>query len=231
MPRMGRRIRPGIRQSLRFQMESGDFPVPVLFLKFGENTGTEAKDSSPEGNDMDIEGPTWTTGFKGPGLDFDDIDDYGKISDSASFSALSAITLAAWMYQKGLGDFHTILEQDEGYVFRTDAFDYLKFWVHLGAAGWKLVASSIEAVVKISPIERWFFVVGTWESGEGKVYINAVERGSTTQTGSMNDGGDLIIGANAAKDSNLMKGILDEVRIYDVAFSARQVRELFYGFE
>ena len=74
MPQIGRHFMPNLRRAAWGFMQSGDFPVPVLHLKFGENTGTEAKDSSPEGNDADIDGASWAKGHLGPGLDFDGID-------------------------------------------------------------------------------------------------------------------------------------------------------------
>ena len=68
----------------------------VLIMHFDEGSGTIAKDESGHGNDGTIHGATWTTGISGKALNFDGVDDYVRIPDSASMDVTEEVTVEVW---------------------------------------------------------------------------------------------------------------------------------------
>ncbi len=229
MPLIGRHIRASIRQSLRFQMESSDFPVPVLYLKFGKNTGVIAKDSSPEGNDGTIDGASWTKGILGTGLSFDGIDNYVKVDDSASLRFPKGITIAicckANREDIELSPFAKY-DPPEGFI---------EFYYH-PASGMRAEVSYIGTPLQVSIFDGitaiadlWRFYVLTYNNKILKIYTDGILRNSVAQIGEIPDiTADLYIG-QFERDLYVWSGVIDEIRIYDLAFTARQVLELYYG--
>ena len=74
-----------------------DLATCVGMWLFDEGKGDVAKDSSGNQNDGTLKnGPKWVTGKSGTALEFDGIDDYVEIPDSASLRVQS-FTLSAWI--------------------------------------------------------------------------------------------------------------------------------------
>lgn len=229
MRRIGRRLRPGMRHSLRYQMESGDFPVPVLHLKFGENAGVVAYDSSPEGNDGDVDGATWVRGYLGPGLDFDGLDNYVKVDPDSSLDVTEMTLLMAVKP----ADIETV------YTVSSRLSNVLRLILNEPGDG------DIKAVLKIDGTQRSLRAVGELTAGEFqqvamsfdganirlfynglRVKISSFFPGALTT--SVNP---LWIGVYGTSviNSQYLEGILDEVLLYDVGLTELQVQELYDG--
>jgi len=212
-------------------MESGDFPVPVLFLKFGENHGEDAKDSSPEGNDGDIEGASWAKGILGPGLSFDGVDNYLKAVDSASLDIEDAITLLAWIKVTDATAANRIICKP--HTSWVEPFLMYCLWVRLESLGFGISDGSTRTYARRGIIldDTWHHVAGTYDGSTMRWYVDGTQVGfvEVELTLSTNDE-DVYIG-QTGKDGSWFKGVIDEVRIYDVALTAQQIRELYYGFE
>ena len=69
---------------------------------FDEGAGETITDSSGKGNDgtlVDMDsGSCWVTGVNGRALKFDGQNDYARVLDDLSLSAISEITVEAWVY-------------------------------------------------------------------------------------------------------------------------------------
>lgn len=69
-------------------------------------------------------------------------------------------------------------------------------------------------------LETWQHVAGTYDSDEIKLYINGKEAGSTNHGGKLQGAGfDVIIGSKNTRQFN-WKGLMDEVRVSDIARDA-----------
>lgn len=212
-------------------MQSGDFPKPIAYWKFGENTGTTAKDSSPNGNDGTLHVPTWVTGHLGPGLSFDGVDDYVSVPHSSNLNIANEITLMAWVKLAQLNVQQSILwkkyESDWGnYILRVHPTNALWFTLNIVDVGFVDYTSGSVA------LDTWVQVVATYDGAFMRLYKNAVPETPQAQTGLIRTLGtdSLFIGQNGF-NSDWFKGIIDEARIYNVALTASQIRELYLGYE
>ena len=231
MPLIGKEFRPGLRRSLRFQMDSGVRHVPVLYLKFGENSGDEAKDSSPYGNDGDIIGASWAKGILGPGLSFDGEDDNVNCGNGESLRFSDRLTVAVWIKTP------TVQSQMLVRKFMTDWETF--YW------GWALRLEPTKAVIltwgdntypedsitaaDIYEAEEWFNLLATLDGETAKIYKNGVLMAQKDQTKSMLGNPEHPL--YCPSPWVCFEGIMDEVRIYNRALTALEVLELYYGIE
>jgi hypothetical protein len=78
-----------------------------------------------------------------------------------------------------------------------------------------------------SEMNKWYHVVGTYDSKEMKIYVNGkLEGTSGVQSGAINYPDRIFFSIGAYKDDNedfVHKGMLDEVRLYDRALSEKEV--------
>ena len=78
-----------------------------------------------------------------------------------------------------------------------------------------------------SETNKWYHVVGTYDSKEMKIYVNGkLEGTSGVQSGPINYPDRIFFSIGAYKDDNedfVHKGMLDEVRLYDRALSEKEV--------
>ena len=78
-----------------------------------------------------------------------------------------------------------------------------------------------------SEMNKWYHVVGTYDSKEMKIYVNGkLEGTSGVQSGPINYPDRIFFSIGAYKDDNedfVHKGMLDEVRLYDRALSEKEV--------
>ena len=77
--------------------------------KFGEGSGASAADSSGEGNDATLYGPTWTTGRGGGALSFDGVDDYMAMADKVIINDETGFTVSFWIQATGTPDVMTVI--------------------------------------------------------------------------------------------------------------------------
>ena len=71
---------------------------------FDETAGTTTGDTSGNGNTGTLNGPVRTTaGRFGSALDFDGVNDWVTVTDSASLRLTSGMTLEGWAYPTGGG--------------------------------------------------------------------------------------------------------------------------------
>ena len=78
-----------------------------------------------------------------------------------------------------------------------------------------------------SEMNKWYHVVGTYDSKEMKIYVNGkLEGTSGVQSGPINYPDRIFFSIGAYKDDNedfVHKGMLDEVRLYDRALSEKEI--------
>jgi hypothetical protein len=207
-----------------------------LYLQFNEATGQVTNDSSNYQNSGTLganssaasDDPTWQQPqncIAHTCLLFDGSNDYVNIPDSDSLEP-DSIMIGAWIKPSNVSGTKNIVSK-YGDTSYNDSYklalsgNKVKFDVNLTGTGWVSVTGNISLSAS-----TWYYVTGTYDGTNLRVYVNAVLDNSTTTTGP-------IFKSNASvkvgKPGNLVPGemytgYIDEVKIYDSAKTIEQIR-------
>ena len=203
-----------------------------------EGTGTTIYDGSDEGNNGSLGGgtaskmPKWTTdspslqGGAGGGssLSFDGVDDYVDCGNDESLNITDAITIEAWVYQTSSAGRQDIARK--GYNRACFEFDVYVSDISLGYTysngDWECLISTSDIIT----LNTWHHVVGTIKGDVVSLYHNGILLVSQSVTGAnLRDNGNTAacIGYDC-NNAQYFNGTIDEVRIYNRALSAEEVR-------
>jgi hypothetical protein len=177
-----------------------------------------------------------TIGKLGQAFRFDGSDDYVRIPHSTSLDITgSAITLAAWVKLDGGGDTE---QQIVGKVQNDGTHTDPYFAYQLAASSVDASTFSLRCGLTISggysalldgpyPINGWSHVACTYDGTNRRLYLNGVQVDSDSLSGNISSFTSTVrLGVNGVVDEAL-KGSLDDVRIYNRALSATEVKQLY----
>lgn len=145
---------------------------------------------------------------------FDGVDDYIVYPHTENFLFPDGITVTAWVK----------LNQDHNTTLNSMMIKMETFRFEFGDGGtnkllfFGALSSSIE-------INQWYFVAGTYDNNEAKIYINGTEDVTYTDPGLISGGtGELYIGDWTNEWFN---GSLDDIRFYNRALTQGEISELY----
>lgn len=196
---------------------------------FEENGGAIARDTSDGGHDGILEnGPEWTDGRYGTGLDFIG-DSYVELEESAidlPFGAAEPFTITAWVNPRAGG---TVVGKFNGgvigaYILGIGANGSVSF--HREVAPWGLQGSG-----DVDAGEFWH-VAATYDGSEMKIYVDGEEVAQQDRAGQNTDTvTPVLIGARftGGNPSEFYDGVLDEVGLFNVALSEDGVQDAMRG--
>jgi hypothetical protein len=200
--------------------------------KFDEGSGTTARDSSGKNNNGRLmNGPTWVTGQLGKALDFDGVDDYVEVPHSAALIPTTGrATVSVWIDAKrhtgpGGSTWQGILAKGGAprlYNLYTEASGVLHF--STGPSGAYIGPLSTGHV----PLNEWVHVAVVVD-GRDYFYINGESAGVAGEGATVPTGGTAALTIGQTGESNFFLGMIDDVRLYDRALTAEQVKALFGG--
>lgn len=205
---------------------------PVGYWRLGEASGTNAADSSGNGNTG-----TYTGGVTlgQPGAIQADPD--GLVNAAALFDGssgyvqgptapvfTSAITAEGWFYLTSLpgAEEGIIVQRDGEFILRVDPSaegKHLSAFVIIGGvaeprASWSTVPS----------LNTWYHAAMTWDGTTLRLWVNGVQVASQTRSGSITSSGDRIaIGSSSFGTAGFFPGTIDEVAVYPTALSAARI--------
>ena len=196
----------------------------VLHLSFDEGAGSVAKDSSKFGNDCTLNGnPVWINGKFGKALEFDGAT-WGEVAHSDSLNLTDAMTIEAWvnMSEGGEGT-QSAVEKGSGWI---DGEYNLAALYNSGSilqmkdlpeeCNDDNIGSSIQD-------QQWHFLVGTWDGGVLKSYIDGNLDAEMPCAGTiLTNDEPLFIGARGGKERFIL-GALDELKVYNYALSEAEI--------
>jgi hypothetical protein len=210
--------------------------------RLDERGGIEAKDSSLDGFDGDLEGITaanWESTARGGGLRFDrgpgDGVRVGEVNAVPSkIQTLTEFTIAAWTFRAvGSTGYHqTIISRQltgNTEVFSL-AFDnqFLKFYIYPQIAGDTLMASAELTTGRAGG--DWVHVAATYDGSQMRVYLDGVPAGiPVAYTGMLRASQfPLYIGTNKndPAEHQPFDGILDEVMLFSQALGVDAIGKL-----
>lgn len=209
--------------------------LPIAHWKFDEGFGTTARDSIGTNHGTFGTGssaPTWTNNGKiGKALSFDKTKDqyFSKTDTTNSSLDLSIFTISAWINLKsyeGTNNTGSIILSKGNYP----AYNYR---IATTTDGYFDVASNIGgtfvyiATSNQPSLNTWYHVTGVSDGSYLKLYINGQGIGSTNlpSTTIQQNNNDLIIGKYGGANGYEFDGLIDEVKIYNYALSADEVKQ------
>jgi hypothetical protein len=198
----------------------------VAYYTFDDGVGTTASDSSGNGNTATLtNGPVWTTGKVGGGLQFDGIDDYVNLKNSFNTIGLSTTkTISAWIKPDvsatGLA---VCIARTYG---QSCGFGITPVTNWKGSY-WTTTAGSLNTSSAVVA-GKWTHAVLVQSGSSVNLYIDGALAGTGSGATGVGAIASAVIGARPDLASGTyFRGTIDDVRIYDRSLSASEVSELY----
>jgi hypothetical protein len=209
----------------------------TLYWPLSEGTGTTTADISGNNNTGTlIGGVSWTTGGRyGDALAFDGISGYVDAGNAPSTNIVGSCTMAAWVKMNSAAQDQKVGGNQDGtsggykmsiYGLREE-FEVRDAsnnpWLDRAVSGGTILTMGV-----------WYHCAGVFDSSAGtiKTYINGVldrELGGVPSNALATTTGDFQMGRepwNTGGANRYFNGTLDEIRVYNRALSAAEIRAL-----
>jgi len=202
-------------------------PSIVLDIDFNNEDETQniAHDRSPSHNNGTIYGAKWVDGKVGRALDFDGVDDCVRVTEFPELMGVN-MTWEFWFNPALNLEYTGVSEALSAFLTRSRYPDFHYHGIRGMGSEW-YVSGGIEFInfPRSYPAGTWNHIVWVKKELEISLYENGVFIGSGTLPAEPDkaSGLDLYIGGNGWH--GWMKGIIDEVRIYNRALSADEIKE------
>jgi hypothetical protein len=146
------------------------------------------------------------------------VDDYVKIFASNSLQITDQITVEAWINPRQATNFALFKETVSGNG---------DWWIILSGSWYCCTYGGVGTVNSgvTAPLNQWIHVVLTYTSSSLNCYINGILKGSDTSPGKLTGNSNpIIIAGYPSTPTTFFNGIIDEVRIYNRALSAEEIK-------
>ena len=197
----------------------------VAALGFDEASGAAVTDASGRGNNGTIAGATRSSTAKfGKALDFDGVNDWVTVADSASLDLTTAGTLEAWVRSDNPAKaWQTVaMKEDPAHgslaygLYATSSVPFSNAW-WVEDSVWAPDASRLAAAT-------WTHLASTVQGSTQRLYVNGALVDTRAVTGAAPvSSGPLRVGGNGVWSGEWFDGQIDEVRVYDRALSAAEI--------
>jgi len=198
----------------------------IGWWKLDETSGTLAADSSGLGNHGVLGGAGATfsdnnvIGVIQGGMNFDSKSNYIDITNFNGLST-SQITVSCWAYLKVNVDWNRYVNHEwvnNGWLLYSNSAGAVYFGIGQGA-----VQSNAISANSVVVLEQWFFLAGTYDGANVKVYMNGSLVATTAKASATLDN------VGAVDISKNLNGYMDDVRIYSRALTAGEILQLYRG--
>jgi hypothetical protein len=162
-------------------------------------------------------------------LQLDGENDYIGVNDNAVLNPTDALTLEAWInaeyWESNIWAGSIIGKQntspDRGYCLTAGENGRAEFTVSIGES-WKAVNTG-----QIMGLGTWYHIAGVFDGSTSKIYINGVLQSSIDISGTHDDatGTSIRIGDNPTWTGRNFQGIVDEIRIWNIARTESEIQE------
>jgi len=204
----------------------------VGYWSFDESTHGTTSVADLSGNNNRghlINGPQKAIGKIGQGLSFDGVDDQVVLPTSAVLSMTSSVTVSAWIRRQGnAATYARIFEHgmvsgapNLEYSLIIDNTDKLAFGLTTGG-----VADETPSNATL-PQNVWIHVVGTWDGTNKRLYINGSLDRTIAQSGTITEQNNTNTLGYRIGPMHNFNGLIDDVRIYNRALSADEIKRLY----
>ncbi|MBI2024747.1 MAG: LamG domain-containing protein, partial [Candidatus Harrisonbacteria bacterium] len=202
----------------------------VGYWKFDELSGPFLEDSSGNNTGTANGGAVFgSVGKVGRAVTFDGVNDYITMGNNSSLFPSSKIAIAFWtrlsLLPNGVADFTQHVAGGGSNVFiRTTSGNKINFSL-IDGVGWKGVTSNT-----ILTQNQWYHVVGNYDGGSIKIYINGVSENTFPASGNINKGIPFnyfnISGATGGTTARIT-GLIDDLRLYNRALTNSEIQAMY----
>jgi len=195
----------------------------VAHYNFDEGAGKVLRDITGRGNDGKIRGAAYVRMKEGFALKFDGRNDYVDCGSRRDLRPVSQVTIELWIR----ADFAGTYEYETGVAGSAPSgfgFSFCpdRHTVNHGLFYWQ-VASSVNSAAYLVSLETWHHLVGTFDGRTRKVYLDGELGTSVEARGEFINARRFAIGKSGGYGPSF-KGMMDQLRVYNRALSAEEVR-------
>ena len=160
---------------------------------------------------------------------FNGVNDYVNCGNDTMLNPTDAITVELWAKVDGvaMGEslYAPMIRRNNTYLLRVDKGTIgvtFNFFIYSGT-GWEPGTYSVYQFA----FGVWHHIVGTYDRQHVRIYVNGKLNGSSAKTGAIYiSGGNTVIGF---WNNEFFPGLIDEVRVYNQALSAEEIRNLYFA--
>ncbi len=199
-------------------------PNLVAWWKLDEAIDSVTYDETDYWNDGILYGnPEWVDGRIGNALYFDGVDDYVDCGNADSVNITGQITMAAWINTSTAGNNahqHYLGKGNNSYCIKHNSWNNLEVVIYIG--GWKVATYGVDDSFN----NLWHHMVGTYDGGQIKLYVDGELLATTNQTGAIATNADPVRIGTRDGTRWYHTGGIDDARLYNRAISAVEVKKL-----
>ncbi len=190
-------------------------PAGIISWWRGENN---SQDSIAANHGTLTNGTTFTGGKVGTAFSFDGVDD---LVSTPSINAGSKFSVEFWLFPTRSAGYEHLVSNSGGSTNYGDLYfkdNHIEYW-----QGNVLRAATVSGTI---PLFSWSHIALTYDNGVDRIYINGVPlavSGSHTET--FNNA--LAFGYTNAASNNHLKGMLDEIAVYNRALGGAEIAALY----
>lgn len=201
----------------------------VAVWLFEEGSGNTVKDASGNGHDGEITGKlNWVKGKLGNGLEFPGDGSGYIVVNSTDKLELESLSIEAWVkVEAPTGKWQGIVcKQQAGCTNRNYGIwvqpDRSVLHAQIGANG--ECRFNMEGTTKITD-NKWHHLAFTFDGNMGRVYIDGKLEGEKANDVSFQSKDPIYIGVPNKDNANGLLGVIEEIRISNVARSEAEIKE------
>ncbi len=206
-------------------------PPPVSEYDFNKGSGPSVNDPQ-SGNDGTLEGDVdWvsdTPGGSGSALSFDGDADYVRIPHSESLRITGELTLTAWAKETVVHPYAKIISRRSGNYFYFLGVDNGHPYGGVGdGSTYAVTGKSL-----LSSLNQWNHLAFVYNNADNKMFLHFDGTEKETDVSlslPAQPGVALSIGADSGGTSGFFNGVIDDVRIFDKALTASEIRDIYGG--
>lgn len=201
---------------------------PIGYWRFGEASGTTATNESGgaagtyDGVGLGTDGAI--VGDSNKAATFNGSGSYVYVANAYDFPGTQAFSIEVWVKPSSLSGTRRIVSH------RTTGSSPTGYRLALKDSSIefdRINSGSISggvAVAAMTSTGQWAHIVGTYDGGQLRLYLDGVAVSNVASTGSIvASSADLVFGAASGGEDYFFSGVLDEVAIYDHALTAERV--------
>ena len=206
----------------------------IAHWRLDETIGTSATDATGSFPGTLANGAKWTPGKNMGGVRLDGVDDYIALPNFDVPG--SAMTIAAWINsssfptssdQRFVSKAIGTAEQDHYWMLSqtVSGQSRLRFRLKTNGTTTTLIASSGDL-----PLNTWYHATATYDGANMRLYLNGVAVGTIAKSGALTTSAAVPASIGRNPDgSNLMNGVIDDVRIYNRALTPAEISAIING--